>query len=229
MISTRTLAFAASVFLFSSTPLHAQDLSRYRDFALGSTTASVVKASGLAARDVKVIHQRPAMIQELKWRPQQRFVGATAQVDPVREVVFSFYNDQLFQIVVDYDRQRIEGLTDADIVESMTATYGEPALRSTSFQISMPLAAPDAETVMARWAGDESTLTLLRGTYPMTVRLVMALTRVETLARTASADAIAQDVQEAPQREFDRKKRVVEEGRIAVEKARVVNKVGFKP
>lgn len=229
MVSARTLVFAVSGLVFASLPVCGQDLSRYRDFALGSTAASVAKASGLTAGDVKVIHQRPAVIQELKWRPQQRSFGATAQTDPVKEVVFSFYNDQLFLVIVDYDRQRVEGLTDADLIELMTAAYGPPALRATSLPIGAPLASREADMVIARWAGAESTLTLLRGTYPTSVRLVLALTRVETLASTAAAEAVQQDALEAPQRESDRRTRVAEDARVAVEKARAVNRVAFKP
>lgn len=38
--------------------------------------------------------------------------------------MFSFYNDQLFRLVIDYDRQRTEGMTDADMVQTLSETYG---------------------------------------------------------------------------------------------------------
>jgi hypothetical protein len=41
MIYVRTLAVAASALLFGAACLEAQDLSRYREFQLGSTLASV--------------------------------------------------------------------------------------------------------------------------------------------------------------------------------------------
>ena len=46
----------------------------------------------------------------------------------MHDVQFSFYDDQLYQVVVSYDRERMEGLTDADVVESLSATYGVPLL-----------------------------------------------------------------------------------------------------
>ena len=228
MTRLRTLVVSASGIVLVATSLHAQDLSRYRDFTLGTTLAAVAKTSGLAPADVKVIHQRPPVIQELRWRPE-RYSGNIAQTDPVREVAFSFYDDQLFLIVVDYDRQRTEGLTDADLIESMAASYGPPVLTSTNRSTGARRADPNDDIVVAQWASTASSLTLLRMTYPASLRLVVTLTAVETLARTASAEAVRLDQQEAPQRELDRQKQAAENGRIAGEKARVVNKPAFKP
>ena len=51
----------------------------------------------------------------------------------MKEVVFSFYDGELFRIVVNYDRYQTEGLTAEDFVEAISATYGpaeSPLLRS---------------------------------------------------------------------------------------------------
>jgi hypothetical protein len=229
MISPRTLAITAVGLIFASTPLAAQDLSRYRNFTLGSTVAAVTKINGARPDEIKILHQRPAMIQEMRWRPRPRYTDASVQADAVREVIFSFYDDQLFRIAVDYDRQGTEGLTDTDLIESMTATYGPPALRTTNFATGTRAEATDSDAVIARWLGPESSLTLVRGTYPTNVRLVVALTRLEALAQTASAVSIQQDAQEAPQREIDRQKGIAEASRVALAKARVTNKAMFKP
>jgi hypothetical protein len=58
---------------------------------------------------------------------------------------------------------------------------------------------------------------------------MVVLNRVQNLARTASAEAIRRDNQEAPQREVDRQKKAVEDSRLAGEKARIVNRPAFKP
>jgi len=228
MTRLRTLVVSASGLMLVATALQAQDLSRYRDFTLGSTLAAVTKTSGAASADVKTIHQRPAVIQELRWRPQ-RYGGNTVQTDPVREVAFSFYNDQLFLIVVDYDRQRTEGLTDTDLIESMTAIYGPPVLTSTNRSTGARRAEPNDDVVVAHWASAESSLTLLRMTYPASLRLVLTLTTVDALARTVAAEAVRLDQKEAPQRELDRQKQAAETVRLSGEKARVVNKPVFKP
>ena len=46
----------------------AQDLSRYRDYVLGTTLESIVAASGANSSDARTIHLRPAAIQQLPWR-----------------------------------------------------------------------------------------------------------------------------------------------------------------
>jgi hypothetical protein len=46
----------------------AQDVSRYRAYALESSLDSVVAATGARAVDAKTLHERPATIQELDWR-----------------------------------------------------------------------------------------------------------------------------------------------------------------
>ena len=100
----------------------------YREFQLGSDVASIAKLIGIAPSDVKLIHQRPAVMQDVEWRPRYFSRGASAQTDPVELIVFRFYDDQLFRVVVDYDRDRTEGMTEADMIEAITAEYG-PASR----------------------------------------------------------------------------------------------------
>jgi hypothetical protein len=233
MIHTRTLAVFVFALLFGCASLEAQDLSHYRDFQLGSTLASVLKTSGATANEVKVIHQRPAMIQELRWRPPVRYNTTMDVTEPVREAVFRFCNNQLFQIVVDYDRERTAGLTDADLIEAISGRYGLPVLNAANLRTisSAPVSImpSDGDTVIARWSNADTSLALVRGTYPMTLRLVMALTSLEAVAQTASAAAIRQDKAEEPQRESERLHQIAEDGRAAGEKARGVNKPLFKP
>ena len=83
MIRLQAAALAALVSLVSAPPLGAQELTRYRDYALGSSLASVVAVSGARATDVRTLHERPAMIQELAWRAPYVRTGA-ALADPKR-------------------------------------------------------------------------------------------------------------------------------------------------
>jgi cold shock CspA family protein len=80
----------------------AQDLSRYRDFELGSSVAAVSTLTGVAGSELKAIHQRPAVNQELTWRPRY---GArrpmASDTESVDRVVFDFYDDRLFRVTVD--------------------------------------------------------------------------------------------------------------------------------
>ena len=59
--------------------------------------------------------------------------STTPQNDPLRQIVFSFDDDQLFKVVMDYDAQRTEGMTGADLIEAVSAPYGsssKPAVRN---------------------------------------------------------------------------------------------------
>ncbi len=125
MTSWRALALASAAVVVGAQPLLAQGLPRYRAYALESSVASVVTISGGREADTRTSYERPARIQELEWRaPYSR--SGSGKADPVHDVQFSFYDDQLYQVVVSYDRDRMEGLTNADVVESLSATYGVP-------------------------------------------------------------------------------------------------------
>ncbi len=231
MIRIPTLAVTAAALVLTTVGLQSQDLSQYREFRLGSTLASIQKMSGVGADDLKSIQQRPAKIQELRWRPSERYNDRMMPTEPVREVIFTFYNDKLFKIAVDYDRQRTEGLTDADLIETISARYGVPVLQATSLRTNTPalLAPPDGDAVVARWSDADTFLTLVRGTYPTTLRLIVALKSTEALAQNAAKEAARLDRAEAPQRELERVNIMAEDSRVAAEKARVVNKPLFKP
>jgi hypothetical protein len=89
------------------------DLSRYREFQFGMNLLAVAKQADMQPSEARVIHQRPAVIQELEWRPRGS-LAYSPQPDPVQDVLFSFYNGALFRMVVNYDQIRTEGLTDKD-------------------------------------------------------------------------------------------------------------------
>jgi hypothetical protein len=58
--------------------------------------------TGVAGSELKAIHQRPAVIQELTWRPRY---GARRPVatdtESVDQMVFDIYDDRLFRVTVD--------------------------------------------------------------------------------------------------------------------------------
>jgi hypothetical protein len=60
--------------------------------------------------------------------------SASEPADPVGEIVFTFFNDALYQVVVNYHRDRTAGLTNSDIIDTLTAAYGAPVLRSARTQ-----------------------------------------------------------------------------------------------
>jgi hypothetical protein len=229
MTKMRIAAMASLGVVLGVQPLFGQASFSYREYALGSSVASVVKITGARATDTKTAHERPARIEELEWRAPYVLSGA-ALADPVRDVMFSFYDDQLFQVVVTYDRDRMEGLTNDDLIESISATYGVPLLahRRTP-RAALPSDVPTDATVVARWEDAASLLTLTRGTYSPQYQLVLISKTLNSRANTAIKEALRLDDVEAPQRDLDRRKKDVADARAASTKARVVNKAAFKP
>lgn len=208
----------------------AQEPIRYREFVLGSDLASVAKLAGTAPSGVKIIHARPALVQELEWRPRYYSGGASPlTTDPVDVMHFRFYDDQLFVVVADYDRRRTEGMSSEDMIAAISQTYG-PVSQVPSRRLGTPTVQygfPD--TPLAVWGTAEYSVTLMRVAYPESFRLVVALTRLEDLARTATATALRLDTDEAPQREIARQKKLAADAAAAQEKAKAENKAQFKP
>ena len=228
--SVRTIlrsAFASFVVLgVLSAATGAADLSRYRNFQLGTDLATIAKQTGASPSEAKTVHRRPALIQELEWRPQP--LTWSPEAEAVQDVAFSFYDGRLFRIVVNYDRYKIEGLTTDDIVEAISATYGaaeKPLAEGKPAQSRYG----DQEEVVARWQDAECRFDLIRSSYGPDFRLVGVLKRLEAPARAAILEAQRLDDQEAPQREAARLVSEEELAKTKLEKARLLNKPTFRP
>jgi hypothetical protein len=223
--------FALSL-CFATVPAHtllAQEAFHYREFLLGSDLASVAKLIDVSASSAKLIHARPAVMKDLEWRPRYYSGSFSTPADPVDVMVFRFYDDRLFKVIVDYDRRRTEGMAAADMIEGISAVYGP-----VSQLPSRPLGTPTVlygfpDTPLAVWGNDNHSVTLFRVAYPAAFRLVVALTPLEKLARTASAAAAQLDTAEAPQRELERQKKEADVLAAAQDKAKTENKAQFKP
>jgi hypothetical protein len=216
----------------STHSLEADDLSHYRNFELGSDVASVSTAAGVASSEVKTIHQRPAVLQDLEYRPSHWVAGSTtASTDPVEQIAFSFYNDQLFRIVVDYGHDRTEGMTGADMIEAISAVYGPrlpPASRARGRAVSR--LESESGSPVARWGDNQQAIVLYQtSSYGAAYRLIVTDVGRDDLARKAETQALRLDDQEAPQREIVRQQKERDDGRAAAAKARAVNKGVFRP
>jgi hypothetical protein len=224
-------ALSASIGLVAMTTvaLSALELDQYRDFRLGSSAAVVAKAAGsIEARDLKTLHLRPALIQELQWRPPYRPEQGTGQ-DPVRDVVFRFVDDQLFQMLVTYERGRTEGLTTEDMIAAISTTYGPVDEGSSALRARAGSVAVDTATILATWRDEGASVALQHHDYGGGYSLVITSVALEQRARTATATAAAIDKTEAPAREAARLKSQGDAARDAAERTRSVNRDGFKP
>ena len=68
MITPRRLAISALGLVLSTQPVHSQAGPHYREFQLGGNLASVSALAGVAVSEAKVLHQRPAVMQDLHAR-----------------------------------------------------------------------------------------------------------------------------------------------------------------
>jgi hypothetical protein len=223
-----TFALAACFCLaaFSGIPIVAGDLSRYREFHLGAELSTVAGLAHMETSEAKVIQRRPALIQELEWEP--RLLGASAQVDPVKNIVFGFYNGELYRIVINYDRYKTDGMTAGDLTEALSATYGTATRPEATVSIGS-LVYAESEKVIARWEDSEYSFSLLRSSYQPSFGVVAVSKRLEGLARTALIEAARLDKQEAPQREAESLRMHATEERAQQEKARLTNRPNFRP
>ena len=209
--------------------MQGQSAAHYRDFQLGGDVASVAALAPVPASDAKTVRSRPAILQSLAWR---RPYGGSSQtaIDPVQQIAFSFYNDQLYRLIIEYDRDRTEGMTDSDMIDGISTMYGatvKPPLKTNR----VPLTAIDDEsgTRVASWGNAEYVAVLYRSPYAAGFRMIVTSVRLNALARTAEAQALRLDERDAPQRERARQKTEAEAERAATEKARLANKAAFKP
>ena len=204
----------------------AADFSQYRGFRFGANLSTVAEHAGANSSQAKVIHRRPALIQELEWRPQP--LGSSSQPEPVKEVIFSFYDGELFRIVADYDRYETEGLTADDFVDAISATYG-PAAKLTAPAKVAPGSYGEQEEILAQWQDSQYRFDLIRSSYGPTFRLVGVMKRLEAPAQAAALEARRLDDQEAPQRDAARIASEEQAAKTKLEKARLVNKPKFRP
>jgi len=209
--------------------VHGQGLLQYRAFQLGGTLAAVSTLAGVSAADAKIVSDRPALMQDLEWRRPYLMTGTgDGAADPVQRIVFSFYNDQLFRLAIDYDRDRIEGMTDVDLIDAISAIYGPTTKPAPSAGRTGTIVDDESGREIARWAAADFSAVLSRPNYSM-VRMIITVPRLDSLARAARAQARRLDERDAPQREIDRQKKEANDARVAQQKARLANKAAFRP
>ena len=204
----------------------ADDLSKYRDFQFGSDLATVAKQAGMSPSEAKVLHSRPALIQELTWRPQP--LSSISRTEPAQEVVFSFYDGALYRIAVNYDRRQTEGMTPGDLIEAISSTYGASAKPVPSAEIVQP-GYGQQEKALAQWQDGQYRFRLVQTSYGSDFKLVGVFKRLEEAAQSANLEAARLDDKEAPQREAARLAKENEAERVRLEQARLVNKPKFRP
>ena len=242
MSISRILATSIASLLLAAPGIPAQELSGYRGFQLGASLASVAQQAHINA-EPRILQRRPALIEELMWQPPA-MRSPSPEGDSVKKIVFSFYEGQLFRMVVSYERDRTEGLTTEDMIASVSEMYGLSRLPATQIGSVPVVSSPDEipawkssastplgfdATTLAHWADADHSVFLFRSPFQPTFGLVISSTKLEGLARAAAVEAARLDAQDAPQREADRLRQQAAEKRVSDAKARESNRVTFRP
>ena len=209
--------------------LHAQAEGQYRDFHLGATLVSITTLTGAPMSSATTLHQRPAVLQALQWTPGSSTTAASGSLGAaLQTIVFSFYNDQLSRLMIDYDRSRTEAMTDDDMIAALTTIYGLPSTTSGKDAVDRDYESVASRRV-ARWTTPDYSVTLSRWAYGTAFRLVVESTRLTTLANTAEARALVLDAEETPYRDATRGRREDQDRQAARDKTRSANKATFQP
>ena len=208
-----------------SVPLvYAQDLSKYRTFSLGTSLAQVSKQIGPDSNGTSLIHERPAIIQEVtSWSVGRS--RSSAQVDQISEVLFSFYNGELYRIEVSYDSHATEGLTAEDMVQAVSSLYGTATRPAAEINFPTKASYDSKEKVIARWEDSQNSISLFRSSSLDSFGLVVLSKRTDAEAEAAIIESARLDKEEAPQKEVDRQKKEAEN----LEVARQISRKTFHP
>lgn len=212
--------------ILGTSALYGADFPTYRGLRFGMSIADVVKGTRSSTDEPKVIHERPALIQEMEWRRDLSASNAMSS-DPVQQGLLCFYKGGLFRIIVTYDRYKIEGMTEQDMIDGISAIYGAPS-RPTA-EIAFHSNYAEVAKVLARWEDSESSYNLVRTGDQSSFALVLYSKRLDALAQVAITEAVRLDAKDAPQREIDKQKDQAEAMRLVLEKARSANKPTFRP
>jgi hypothetical protein len=220
----RSVGISLVMILLSAPLVRGQDLSKYRDFSLGMSLPELSNQVDLRPLQTKVIQKHPAVIQELTWWPSGSSDHSLI-ADSVRQIFFSFYNGELFRILVTYDRDATHGLTAEDMVEAISTKYGNA--KRPAGEISFPTNElyRSTEKVVARWEDSQYSINLVRSRFLNSFALVMFSKRLDARADAAIAKSIKLEGQEDPQKEIDRQKKETDD----LEAARQRNRKIFRP
>lgn len=204
MKTMRNMAIGLAMLFF--VPLAAgQDLSKYRDFSLGTTLAKLARQVDQKSGDALTVQQTPALIQEITSWPARSYHAASQ--DPVENIVFSFLDGSLYKITVIYDGADTKGMTAEDMVQAISATYGNAARPAADPSAPAPLSFSSAEVQVALWENVRYSVALSHSTLSDSFQLTLLSKQMNGQAEAGIAEAGRQEIEDAPQREAARAKK----------------------
>ncbi len=225
MKTARNIVICVAAILLLVPLAYTQDLSKYRNFSLGTSLIAVSRQVNEKPADASVIYKSPVLIQELTWWPLPSYQSSTP-VDPVQQILFSFYNGALYKMVVTYDSSTTEGLTAEDMTRAISAKYGPATVTIVAAPASLAntsYGTPQAP--IAQWEDLQYSVVLSRTPFLNAFQLVISTKQLNEQAKAASAAAVKQEQQNAPEVELARLKKAADD----LETARQDNLKAFRP
>jgi len=220
----RSVAFCAGALLLLAPTLRAQELAKYRGFSVGMSVANVLKLSDQKLEDVKTMHVRPMLLQELTWWPPGT-PGHSSQYEGVEQILFDFSNGELYKMSVTYARSSTEGLTAPDMVKSISAKYGPPTSIESEIDPAMSAAYNMKPGPLASWQDAKSSFDLIRTSFSDHFGLVIYSQQVNADVELATAESVKLEEEERPEKEASAKKKEADDLEVTREK----NQKSFHP
>src|SRR5271169_3384914 len=206
MKTIRSLILCLGALLLIAPMLHAQDLSKYRGFSLGTSLAGVLKLSDQKMAEVKTIHARPMLIQELTWWPPSS-PGPSSHLDSVEQILFSFANGELYKISVTYDHTSTAGLTAGDMVKAISVKCGPVTAVESEIDAFMNERYNMKQESVAMWEDSQYSFNLVRSSLTDRFGLIICSKRVNAEAELSIAEAVKLEEQERPEKEASQQKK----------------------
>jgi hypothetical protein len=204
--------------------LKAQDFSRYREFSLGTDVATILKRTDKKVADVNTTHSAPNLFQDITWWPPS-LPSSSYRSDSVEQILFSFYNGELYKISVTYGQGATEGLTAEDMVKAISATYGPPTSVALEPVVSPKVAYDSQPETVASWEDARFSFNLVRTILRGSFGLLIYSKRANTEAELGRVEATKTEKLDAPAKEAERQKKQTDDLALLRQK----NQKNFRP
>ena len=145
--------------------------------------------------------------------------------EALAEMVLTFHLGRLARIVATYDRDRTEGLTNADLHDAFTTIYG------TSMLVPTPggVRSSSEPEIIGQWGDGETLVVLWREVYPRRFKVTVSSVAADRLLQGGLASGVRLEATEAPTRDMVRRLSEEQTQRRRDEQSRLDNKSAFKP
>jgi len=132
-------------------------------------------------------------------------------------------------MLISYAQERTEGLTQAEIVRVISATYGAAVRSPGKAPVSLPSADVSSNRLVARWENPQYSVSLVRSSGDSSFGMLLLSKALNSKARTASAEGARIEERDAPQKQLALLKQQDDDERAAQAKTKLANQGAFRP